>query len=90
MLLLYRELSKKPKGVSKGVSKGKSVPCHVTRENMLVPEQSIPPPLSANGIECWQDGNTFTQVMKEYSVWKEKRKLSPKKNEKKATCPLLL
>ena len=44
-----------------------------------VTEQSVPTPPPLIGIERWQEGDTFSQVMAEYSFWKGKRGLTPRK-----------
>ena len=59
-----------------GKSKGKTVECRLTMEN--VPEQSMAMP-PTSGIERWQEGDTFSQVMQEYSFWSGKRGLTPRK-----------
>ena len=62
-----------PKGVARGVSKGKSVAPRSSAK------QPLPPPLSASGTEKWKEGDTFSTVMQEYTFYQKGRKLSPRK-----------
>ena len=62
-----------PKGVARGMLKGKSVAPHSSAK------QPLPPPPSASGIEKWKEGDTFLTVMQEYTFYQRGRKLSPRK-----------
>ena len=62
-----------PKGVARGMSKGKSVAPRSSAKQLL------PPPPSASGIEKWKEGDTFLTVMQEYTFYQKGRKLSRRK-----------